>query len=79
MYVCVYMYVCMYVCIYIWQARSDSFESPLFFIWSAWFTIDLALVCSKGHTHRQSLLSNRALLLSCLAYMFKSTLDRAFT
>jgi len=45
-----------------WQARSDSFESPLFFLWASWFTIDLALVVSKGHTHRMPLMHNKALM-----------------
>jgi len=53
--------------IYKWQARSDSFESPLFFIWSAWFSIDLALVLSKGHVHRKPLLHNWALLIIAAA------------
>jgi hypothetical protein len=30
-----------------WQTRSDNFESPIFFLWSAWFVIDLATVFSK--------------------------------
>ena len=50
-----------------WQHRSDSFESPLVFVWSAWFTIDLALVCSKGHTHRLPLMRNHSLLISSTA------------
>eukprot|EP00960_Hanusia_phi_P040349 754406-Hanusia_phi.AAC.5 len=51
---------------YKWQTRSDNYESPLFFIWAIWFTVDLALVYSNGHLYRLPWWKNQALVVVSL-------------
>mmetsp|Transcript_6045 Transcript_6045/g.21337 ORF Transcript_6045/g.21337 Transcript_6045/m.21337 type:complete len:1340 (-) Transcript_6045:129-4148(-) len=49
--------------LYKWQTRSDNYESPLFFIWAIWFTVDLAIVYSNGHLYRLPWWKNMALIV----------------
>ncbi|KAJ1483224.1 hypothetical protein T484DRAFT_1896321, partial [Baffinella frigidus] len=49
-----------------WQTRSDNFESPIFFLWNAWFALDLATVFSKGHLYRLKASKNKALVWSVI-------------
>jgi len=51
-----------------WQARSDNFEAPLVFLWFAFFNVELALVFSTGHIHREPAHKN-VLLMGTSAFL----------
>jgi cation-transporting ATPase 13A3/4/5 len=46
-----------------WQARGNTFESALIFLWCAWVYVDTGLVYSYGSLHRRAIWTNWRLMI----------------